>query len=186
MLVNPEALRVVVGFLEEHQIAHMIIGGLANAMWGEVRLTRDADFKVSTELPLAEFRRLVLSRFPERRPDLPEHQRSPFVIHIWAIPDAAVDLLVSVFDYERQAIARASHASIEGVAVRICTAEDLVIHKAIADRTQDWLDIEGIILRQRDKLDTAYVRSWLAQFAEALEKPELLTRFNGLYSDMQQ
>jgi hypothetical protein len=25
------------------------------------------------------------------------------------------------------------------------------------------------------------IRDWLAQFAEALEKPELLTRFNNLY-----
>ncbi len=181
MLVNPEALRVVVDFLNQHQVSHMIIGGLANAVWGEVRMTRDADFKISTDLPPSQFRRLALTHFPERQTGLPQHLRSPFVIHIWAMPDVAVDLLMSVFDYERQAIGRAVDTTIEGIPVRVCTAEDLIIHKAIADRPQDWQDIEGILLRQRGKLDVAYVRDWLTQFAEALEKPELLSRFDDLY-----
>jgi len=98
------------------------------------------------------------------------------------MPDMAVDLLMSVFDYERQAIARAVDATIEGIPARVCTAEDLIIHKGIANRTQDWMDIEGVLLRQGNKLDVAYVRDWLTQFAEALEKPELLTRFNELYN----
>jgi predicted nucleotidyltransferase len=95
-------------------------------------------------------------------------------------------MLVAVLPYEEQAIRRAELIEVEGLSLPICTAEDLIIHKAIADRPKDWLDIEGIILRQRGRLDTVYVRDWLAQFAEALEKPELLTRFNGLYADMQQ
>ncbi len=181
MLVNPEALRVVVDFLNQHRVAHMVIGGLANAVWGEVRMTRDADFKVSTDMLPSDFRRLVLGRFPERQIGLPQHLRSSFVIHIWAMPDVAVDLLMSVFDYERQAIARAVDATIEGIPARVCTAEDLIIHKAIANRTQDWMDIEGVLLRQGNKLDLVYLRDWLAQFAEALENPELLKRFNEMY-----
>jgi predicted nucleotidyltransferase len=92
-----------------------------------------------------------------------------------------VDLLVGIFDYERQAIERAVETDIEGVPMRVCTAEDLVIHKVIADRAKDWIDIEGVLMRQRGKLDINYIRDWLTQFAEALEKPELLTRFNNLY-----
>jgi len=90
-------------------------------------------------------------------------------------------LLVGIFDYERQAIERAVETDIEGVPTRVCTAEDLVIHKVIADRAQDWIDIEGVLMRQRGKLDINYIRDWLTQFAEALEKPELLTRLNNLY-----
>jgi hypothetical protein len=74
---------------------------------------------------------------------------------------------------------------IEGVPTRICTAEDLIIHKVIADRGKDWIDIEGILMRQRGKLDIQYIRNWLTQFAEALEKPELVTRFNDLYKEYQ-
>jgi hypothetical protein len=38
-----------------------------------------------------------------------------------------------------------------------------------------------VLIRQRGKLDDAYIRDWLSQFAEALENPEILTRFNQLH-----
>ena len=54
-------------------------------------------------------------------------------------------------------------------------------YRAISNRSQDWIDIEGVLIRQRGKLDDAYIRDWLSQFAEALENPEILTRFNQLH-----
>jgi len=181
MLYSPDALKRVIAFLNENHIPYMVIGGLAISTWGEARVTLDADFKISIDMPLAEFRKLVFERFPERPTNIPKHMLSPHVIHIWAMPNVAADLLVSIFDYERQAIQRAVEIEIEGVPTRVCTAEDLIIHKAIAERVKDWNDIEGILMRQRGKLDVKYVRHWLSQFAEALEKPEILTRFNQLY-----
>ena len=60
MLPNPDALRAVADFLAEHNIPYMVIGGLANSVWGEVRATRDADFKISIgDRSLSEFRELV-------------------------------------------------------------------------------------------------------------------------------
>jgi predicted nucleotidyltransferase len=181
MIITPQALQIVVDFLTQHRIPYMTIGGLANAIWGETRATRDADFKVSVDMPISEFRKSVYERFPERPTNIPPHLQSAYIVHIWAMPNIAVDLLVSIFDYERQAIERAVETDIEGVPTRVCTAEDLVIHKAVADRAKDWIDIEGVLMRQRGKLDINYIRDWLTQFAAALEKPELLTRFNNLY-----
>jgi len=181
MLPNPDAVRAVVGFLVEQNVPYMVIGGMANAVWGEVRATRDADFKISIgERSLNEFRNLVLSRFPERQTGIPAHLQSGHVIHIWAMPEAAVDLLVSIFDYERQAIDRAIEKTIEGVPVQVCTAEDFVIHKVVANREHDWIDVERVLMRQRAKLDQKYIQDWLRQFAEGLEMPELLTRYQQL------
>jgi hypothetical protein len=42
------------------------------------------------------------------------------------------------------------------------------------------LDIEGILLRQGTKLDQDYVVGWLKQFAQALERPEIVTRYKSL------
>jgi len=92
-----------------------------------------------------------------------------------------VDMLAAVIPYEELAIQRAEIIEIDGVPLPICTAEDLIIHKAISNRSQDWIDIEGRLMRQRGKLDVAYIRDWLSQFAEALENPEILTRLNLLY-----
>jgi len=181
MLPNPDALRAVADFLAEHNIPYMVIGGLANSVWGEVRATRDADFKISLgDRSLSEFRELVRQRFQERQTNIPAHLQSAHVIHIWAMPGAAVDLLVSVFDYERQAIERAIPLTIEGIAVPVCSAEDFVIHKGVANRVQDWIDVERVLIRQKSKLDQKYILSWIKQFAEGLDNPEILTRYRQL------
>jgi hypothetical protein len=64
---------------------------------------------------------------------------------------------------------------------RQCVPSKTSSSKVVADRAKDWIDIEGVLMRQRGKLDINSIRDWLTQFAEALEKPELLTRFNNLY-----
>jgi hypothetical protein len=58
--------------------------------------------------------------------------------------------------------------------------EDLIIHKAIAAREKDWIDIEGILTRQRGRLDQEHILNWLDQFAQALDRPEIVTRYQGL------
>jgi predicted nucleotidyltransferase len=180
MLINPEVLKRVVKFLAKSRIPYMAIGGLANSIWGEPRLTRDADFKVSIDMPLTEFRKKVLTFFEERPTKIPQAALSPYVVHIWAIPEVAVDLLVSVFDYEKQAIERAVEWNIEGVSVRVCRAEDFIVHKVVANREYDWLDIERVLIRQKSKLDQSYILDWLTQFSEALENPEMLARYKKL------
>ena len=48
-----------------------------------------------------------------------------------------------------------------------------IVHKSVAGRPQDIADIKGIVNRQRPKLDLAYVRHWLATFAEIKDDPDL-------------
>lgn len=181
MFNDPASMQRIIDFLNERNIPYMLIGGLAISIWGEMRVTHDVDFKVSVDMPLADFRKLVLAHFPARPTNIPPHKLSPYVIHIWASPDVAADILVSMFDYEREAIKRAVNSEVMGITTRVCTAEDFIIHKAIANRDKDWMDIASILMRQRGKLDLKYIRHWLKLFAEALETPELLTRFEELY-----
>ena len=109
-------------------------------------------------MTIAEFRALAEARFkPYRRP-WPGRAESTLIISIEVVPDMIVDMLVAVLPYEEQAIQRAELTEIEGLRLPICTAEDLIVHKAIADRPKDWLDIEKVLLRQRGKLDVTYVR----------------------------
>jgi hypothetical protein len=62
----------------------------------------------------------------------------------------------------------------------VCTAEDLIIQKAVSLREKDWADILGVLTRQSDHLDQAYIMRWLDEFAQALERPELLSRYRAL------
>ena len=173
----------VIDFLNERNIPYMLIGGLAISIWGEMRVTHDVDFKVSVDMPLADFRKLVLEHFPARPTNIPPNKLSPYVIHIWASSDVAADILVSMFDYEKEAVKRAVNADVLGIPARVCTAEDFIIHKAIANREKDWMDVASILERQRGKLDINYILNWLTQFSEALENPELLKRFETLHEE---
>jgi hypothetical protein len=54
-----------------------------------------------------------------------------------------------------------------------CSAEDLIVMKAFAARPKDWLDVEGIIVRQTGGLDWAYVERHLRPLAELKEAPAI-------------
>ena len=62
----------------------------------------------------------------------------------------------------------------------ICSAEDLIIQKAIAGRGKDWPDVEALLIEQRGKLDAAYIEDWLTEFADVLDNPEMLTQYRRL------
>jgi len=51
---------------------------------------------------------------------------------------------------------------------------NLVVLKTFASRPQDWLDIDGIIIRQSERLDWPYIRAPLAPLAELKVAPELV------------
>ena len=68
-----------------------------------------------------------------------------------------------------------------GCIVRICTAEDLVVMKAFANRVIDWHDVRGVIVRQGSaNMDWSYIQQELVPLCEAKEEPEILDRLISL------
>lgn len=67
-----------------------------------------------------------------------------------------------------------------GMAVRLCSAEDLIVYKMVSVRAQDRVDVEGIIRRQGERLDDHYVEGWLRQFDQALDDSPLITEYQRL------
>ena len=182
-----DAVREVEEFLTRHNIRHLIMGGIANAVWGRVRVTHDADFKVLIgDLTIQEFVTLVGQHFEFRVPDAAGFARRTYVVPIYASNHIAVDLALGFLPFEEQAIEKAVIVNYHGVQFPACTAEDLIIHKAIAEREKDWTDIEGIVLRQGDKLDQAYIMHWLDQFGQVLERPKLVRRYRSLVRKLRQ
>jgi hypothetical protein len=60
----------------------------------------------------------------------------------------------------------------------------LIVLKAFADRPKDWLDIEGILIRQAARLDWPYVRAQLAPLAELKDAPELVDKLERTRADL--
>ena len=90
-----------------------------------------------------------------------------------------IDLALGAMPFESSAIERSSNAElVPGATLRTCSAEDLIMHKAFAARPQDWIDIEGVFLKQRGLLHWPQIWSNLGELAELKEAPELLVELD--------
>jgi hypothetical protein len=86
-----------------------------------------------------------------------------------------LDVALGALPFEQLVVRRSSYFDFPpGIALRLCSAEDLVVLKAFAGRGQDWVDVERIIVRQTGKLDWSYIREHLRPLAELKEAPEIL------------
>jgi hypothetical protein len=158
----------------------VIIGGLAVAFLGRARTTRDVDAIVfvkenhwSSFLKKGE----ALS-FRSRLPAPLDFARANrvFLLHHQS-SGTEVDLSLGTLPFEIEALQRAKRVKVGRLSVPIATAEDLIVLKAVANRPQDWIDIEGI-LRATEDLDEAYIRRHVGQFAGIVERPDFYAQID--------
>ncbi len=172
------ALHKAVNFLEKNHYRYAIIGGIAMSQWGYVRATYDIDIKVM--VPNQDYKAIsqtLRKEFPHpARENLP---KNPLIVSV-NIDNVIVDFLLALPGYEEQIIQRAVQRNLGGRLVWICSVEDLIIQKAVAGRSRDWVDIEQLLIEQYDNLDESYIEYWLSQFVEALEKPEILSHYKRI------
>lgn len=153
----------------------VVIGGLAVALLGRPRVTRDIDALVL--LPESDWATFLASATPfgflPRDPDPLNFARQSRTLLLRHEPTGIdVDVAFGNLPLEEEVVARAKKVRVAGVSVPLPTPEDLVILKAIAHRPRDLLDIEGL-LAAWPKLDVVRVRKWVRKFADALEMPEI-------------
>lgn len=172
------ALTAAISWLNGHSLRYALIGGVANQYWGRVRYTRDIDIKVLVpELNYASLRSALRESFPERgRPAAPA---DPLIVDV-QIEGEKVGFLLAIPGHDEMVVTRAVKAQLGELEVWLCTAEDLVIQKAVAGRGRDWQDIEGILIEQHGKLDRDYLEDWLSQYAALLERPEILAQYQDI------
>jgi hypothetical protein len=178
---NPlkHALHEAVMFLDTQGFRYALIGGVANQIWGQARFTYDIDIKVLVpDTDYDTVRESLTQAFPEPgRPNLP---MNPLIVPV-KIDKIIVDFLLTTPGYEEQIITRAVRYTLDDLSMWVCTAEDLIIQKAIAGRMKDWQDIEGIIIEQYTQLDQFYLDNWLTQFANVLEKTEIRSQYRHIW-----
>lgn len=150
-----EAVGEVAKFLDGERVPYMVIRGFANVYWGRPRLTQDIDITVQVpEGDWPAFIAKVGGRFQLLAREPLELARSSRVVPIAHSAGVRIDLVLAGIPYEEAAIRRAVVVEIEGQDVRLCTAEDLILHKLASERPRDHEDVEGIILRQAGEAGT--------------------------------
>jgi hypothetical protein len=156
-------------------VAYMVIGGYANLQWGRPRLTEDLDVTVRAgEDALPALLDGLAPAFRPRVPDAVAFARETAVVPMVSLEGTPIDLVLARLSFEDEAIARAVPLDVGGAVVRFATAEDLVLHKIVSDRPRDREDLEGIVIRQKHRLDLAYLRPRVSELARALQSPSMV------------
>ncbi|MBN2379804.1 nucleotidyltransferase [candidate division WOR-3 bacterium] len=138
----------LVGLLKKTDIPYMVIGGLANAVWGEPRSTLDIDITIQaskddTKKLIEHLKKLCHPRIT----DSEEFVRKTSVLPMITQEGVRIDIIFAGLPFELEAIKRAVEINIQGTKVGFITPEDLIIHKIVSERQKDWDDVQGIIRR---------------------------------------
>ncbi len=154
------------------------IGGLAVQRWGEPRETVDVDLTLLTGFGgEAPFVARLLDRFDGRVPDAAEFARDKRVLLLRAASGVGLDVALGGLPFEESVVDRSTLFTFPpDVPLRTCSAEDLIVLKAFANRPKDWMDVEGIVIRQAGALDWGYVMRQLTPLVELKEEPVILQR----------
>jgi len=178
-----EAADSVQRFCQEQGWRFCIIGGLALQRWGEPRLTRDVDIDVFTGFGgETEVISALLERFDSRIDNAAKFALERRELLLRTKSGIGIDLALGALPFEESAVRRATFFSFTpDISLLTCSAEDLIVFKAFADRGQDWVDIENILVRQGRTLDWSYVQGQLKPLVDLKEAPHILDRLDGLW-----
>ncbi len=159
------------------------IGGVCYQRWGRPRVTIDADLTLLTGFGSEDqFITPLLQKYKPRRPDAHEFALANRVLLLETADGVAFDIALGGFPLEERIVERASCYDFgNGVVLRTCSAEDLVVLKAFADRAQDWADVEMVIRRQAGALDRQQVLVELEPLCEIKEASEILDKLHDLF-----
>jgi hypothetical protein len=140
-LMDVETVKQILQTLNDNNIQHALIGGLAVAQHGIAHTTLDVDILILVE-DAGRVRKLFSEHYLGGVPDFQSIK----------IAETKVDFMAANLRFKRQALMDAKETIVEGVPSRVVTPRDLVLLKllAIPDRPQ-------LGKRSRDEADVVEV-----------------------------
>ena len=175
-----EAAQEIQQFINDKGWTFCFIGGVALQRWGIPRITNDVDLTLLTGFGTEdEFIDPILSTFVPRLSEAKEFALKTRVLLV-RIGNVGIDISLGAIAFEESSIARSSVWEVtQQIALRTCSAEDLIVHKAFAGRLQDWADIDNVLLVQQD-LDWDYIEEQLLPLLELSYRPETMDELREL------
>ena len=177
------AIAAVVGWFDAASVRGVIIGGVAISFLGRPRTTRDVDGMVvlDDDSQIAPFLAQGADHgIVPRIADAIAFARSHRVL-LLRHPESGIDIDVSCgcMPFESEVLDRLTKNGMLGFDVPLPTPEDMIVMKAVANRSHDWRDIEGLIDAHPD-LDADRVLLWSRRFADIMETPEVVDQLEKL------
>lgn len=159
------AVEILAEVFAARSIRYALVGGLATLMRGRPRFTQDVYLLLDVpQLALPGLLEDLAARGFDF--DMTTVIREYVREHMTAFRFGSVriDWLKPVLPLYARALADASPVPwTEGCSVRIATAEGLILTKMVAFRPQDKVDIETLLIANRDEIDLGLIRrEWSA------------------------
>lgn len=159
--------------LSGNRIPYMVIGGMANAVWGSPRVTLDIDVTIwVSDQKIQNAVRMLSEPFEVLVSNPKNFIRKTRVLPLQTKNGVRLDVIFGALPYEKEAISRAVEIDIAGTPVRFCTPEDLILHKIISKREKDLEDIQAIVNRRLQKLDLKYLEPRIHELVKIMEAPD--------------
>jgi hypothetical protein len=158
------------------------IGGIAVQHWGEARLTRDADVELFTGIgDEVAYVDALLGAFRPRADDTRDFALAHRVLLLAASNGIPLDVALGALPFEEKAVRSATDVEIaDGVTLRLVAPGALVVFKVFAGRAQDWIDLEGIIVRSGHLIDWMDVCADLRPLLDVKGDSESIDRLDRL------
>jgi hypothetical protein len=170
-------------FLVKQGWRYCFIGGIALQRWGQPRLTNDVDLTLLAGFgEEAVYVDALLGPYKARIPDGRQFAINHRVLLLQSPEGIPIDVALGGIAFEEQVVGRATrYEFLPGVSLLTCSAEDLIILKAFADRPRDWGDVETIITRQQMRLDWNYIYGQLEPLCQLKGAPEITEHVRQLH-----
>jgi hypothetical protein len=176
------ALQFIWQSLNALDVAAAVTGGLAMSAWKHVRSTRDVDLLIGVDVQdsgklLSEFRSLGIR--PKQSPSIVSLGRLNVIQVLYEPADAfmevQIDLLLAESDYYRTALKRRISTRLPGVPldIAVLSCEDLILHKLLAGRIIDRVDVAALLKLNLPSLDRAYLACWARELNLVSELTEI-------------
>jgi Nucleotidyl transferase AbiEii toxin, Type IV TA system len=165
---------------------HFFIGGFAALRWGRPRQTQDLDLSIFLELgDEMKVIRKLLKQYQPRAKDSAQIAREGRVLTLVGPQKVPLDVGLASTEFERGALSRTSMWTLDTkTAVPTCSAEDLIIYKAFADRPIDWIDIRNVLMVNHGNLDWELIDDTLPELLELKEDLAPLRKLQKLKTEV--
>lgn len=162
-----EDARCLQEFVEGKGWEFFFIGGVAVQVWGEPRLTRDIDLTVFTNLDNEiELIEEILGEYRPKFHDAGQFALSNRVLPVFTRGGVGIDFTLGGLAATSEPLSRASYQDFgDGIFLKVCSADDMLIMKTLAGRPRDWPDVEAVLIKQRN-LDWEYIESSIVALSE--------------------
>lgn len=172
------ALTTLSKWLDTETIPHTIIGGIAVSLLTEPRATQDIDVTVWSEGLSTETLLRTAGSFglvPRIDNPLEFATQARILLLKHRDTDVSIDLSLGALPFEKEMIDRAGIMEIGSLRLRVATAEDLIISKAVPMRPVDLVDIEKLLFFYPG-VDFKRILAVVGEFQLLLDRPEYIQK----------